>query len=270
MAHRTAVSFFCSCVEKTPSPWWVMLEKPYLKALVDSAEWRTREADKVELEREAWGRVRWTARRLMLAPGEGHCRSTDTHHLWAYSVTLFLSTYTPDAKTFYKIHIIKIFKCIFAFPGILCHSCCWTVNTCTQVTIENRGVQTFAVKSQIVNGSAWWMSQSPRDFEEVDAFHWDAYRGTCGLDAHLHCSTLAQLCLSRWEELSRSASDAAHPSFWRNVGGGWEVDRVLGIIFLKHLAFSSFFSLNIQMATAYVLFGYKLPKVNSCKGKKTW
>lgn len=152
MAHRTAVNFFCSCVEKTPSPWWVMLEKPYLKALVNSAEWRTQEEDKVELEREAWGRVRWTAegggrkqgwafahtaRRLMLAPGEGHCRSTDTHHLWAYSVTLFLSTYTPDAKTFYKIHIIKIFKCIFAFPGILCHSCCWTMNTCTQVTIEN-------------------------------------------------------------------------------------------------------------------------------------
>ena len=32
-------------------------------------------------------------------------------------------------------------------------------------------MQTFAVKGQIVNGSAWWMLQSLRDFEEVDAFH---------------------------------------------------------------------------------------------------
>lgn len=243
MAHRTAVNFFCSCVEKTPSPWWVMLEKPYLKALVNSAERRTQEADKVELEREAWGRVRWTAegggrkqgwafahtaRRLMLAPGEGHCRSTDTHHLWAYSVTLFLSTYTPDAKTFYKIHIIKIFKCIFAFPGILCHSCCWTMNTCTQVTIENRGVQTFAVKGQ-------WLCMVD---VAVPTWLWGSgcislrcLRGTCGWDAHLHCSTLAPLCLSRWEELGRSALDTAHPSFWSSVGGGWEVARVLGIIF---------------------------------------
>lgn len=36
----------------------------------------------------------------------------------------------------------------------------------------------------------------------------------------------------------------------------------------KEITHFLFFSINIQMATAYVLFGYKLPKVYSCKGKK--
>lgn len=58
------------------------------------------------------------------------------------------------------------------------------------------------------------------------------------------------------------------PSFlencWERVGGR----KVYLKSFLKNTLLSLFFSINIQMATDYVLLGSKLPKVNGCKRKK--
>lgn len=111
-------------------------------------------------------------RGLMLVPSEGHCSSPDGQHLWTYTYTLSpfdsLSPCTETDKHFYKMCIVAyIFKYILAFPGILHHSCFWTMNTWTGWPCD---LQTLAIKSQIVTGSSWWVLQSPCDFAEVDAF----------------------------------------------------------------------------------------------------